>query len=149
MFHFHINILLHVSEQHHLITDKYSINEQNIEQFLAVSCNEILKSFHKLSNATKSHFVNVNSLSTTKLFCLFWGDLIWTCACGDKTQSFCYVVSLFCFQICKIRQYYLTFSEAKWKCLLTFSLAWEEEVFSHENISVGKQRVPPWKCACE
>lgn len=31
MFHFHINILLHVSEQHHLVPDKYTINEQNIQ----------------------------------------------------------------------------------------------------------------------
>lgn len=112
MFHFHINILLHVSEQHHLVPDKYTINEQNIQQFPAVSCNEMLKSFHKLSNATKSHFVDVNSSSTTKQFCLFFGDLIQTSACGDQTQSFCHVASLFCFQICKIRQYW-TFSEAK------------------------------------
>lgn len=60
----------------------------------------------------------------------FW-DLIWSCACGDKTWSFCHVVSLFCFQICKIRQYYLMFSEAKWKCFLMFSLPWEEDVFSY------------------
>lgn len=30
-----------------------------------------------------------------------------------------------------------------------FNVTWEEDFFSYENISVGKRRVPPLKCAFE